>query len=369
MKVPFVDLSRAHEPIRAELHEAARRVIDGCHYIGGPEVQGFERDLAEWLGVPEVCGVGCATLGLFAAIRALGIGPGDEVITTVHTAIATAEAVTLAGAEVVFCDIEADGFNLDPEELERRITDRTRAVIVVHLYGQPADLDRILETAGRHGLKVIEDCAQALGARYRGRPVGTFGDAAVFSFFPSKPLGGFGDAGAVTARDASVLKWMRMFSNHGRQEKYLHEFEGINSRLDALQAALLRVGLPHLEEWNRQRREAAHAYTQRLSGIGEVRVPRELPGTDPVYHVYCIVVPDRDDLRRYLKERGVSTGVHYPLPLNLQPAYARLGQGKGHFPRAEYACGHMLSLPLFPGISEEEIAYVCDCIADYFGGR
>lgn len=367
MEVPFVDLSRAHAAVRSKLHDAAVRVIDSCTYIGGEEVRGFERDLAEWLGVAEAVGTGCATFGLFAAVRSLGIGPGDEVLTTVHTAIATAEAISLSGARVVFCDIDPQTFNMDPEDLRDRITERSKAVVVVHLYGQPADLDGVMEIARESGLKVIEDCAQALGARYKGRYVGTLGDVGVFSFFPSKPLGGFGDGGAVIARDTGLLKWIRMFSNHGREEKYVHQFEGINSRLDAIQAALLRVCLPHLEEWNRLRREAAHAYSERLSAIDEVQVPAELPGTEPVYHVYCIVVPDRDDLRRYLKERGVSTGIHYPTPLNLQPAYAHLGQGRGHFPRAEYACGHMLSLPLFPGITSEEIRYVCDCIADYFG--
>lgn len=369
MKVPFLDLIRQHEPIKRALHEAATRVIDSGVYIGGDEVRSFEREMASWLGVPEVCGVACATSGLFAAVKCLGIGPGDEVITTVHTAIATAEAISLAGAKIVFCDIGERSFNIDPSEIRKKITARTKAIIPVHLYGQPVALDEILDIARQHGLAVIEDCAQAQGAKYKGRYVGTFGDVAVFSFFPSKNLGGFGDGGAVTARDPQVMKRIRMFSNHGRESKYVHEFEGINSRLDAIQAALLRVCLPYVDEWNARRRKAARLYSEWLSEIPQVQVPQELPDTEPVYHVYCILVPDREALRNYLKERGVGTGIHYPLALNQQPAYAHLGQGTGSFPRAEYACAHMLSLPMFPNITEEEIRYVCNCIREFFEQR
>lgn len=368
MNVPFMDLARQHAPIRDALHAAACRVIDSCSYIGGEEVKGFEKEMAAWMGVPEVCSAGCATSGLFATLKGFGIGPGDEVITTVHTAIATAEAISMAGAQVVFCDLQPGYFNLDPEQIRKKITSRTRALIPVHLYGQPADLETILSLASQHGLKVIEDCAQAQGARYKGKYVGTFGDAAVFSFFPSKNLGGFGDGGAAVAKDPAVLKKIRMFSNHGRDSKYIHEFEGMNSRLDAMQAALLRVCLPHLDKWNAQRRSAARKYNRTLASISEVKVPRELPDTEPIYHVYCIVVPDREDLRKYLKEKGVATGVHYPYSLNMQPAYAALGQGEGSFPNAEHACKHMLSLPMFPGITDEELDYVCDAIHSYFKG-
>lgn len=362
MRVPFLDLSRQHAPIRELLYEAARRVIDSCNYIGGEEVKSFEKEMARWLGVEDVCCVACATSGLFAVIKNLGIGPGDEVITTVHTAIATAEAITLSGAKVVFCDIKAGTFNIDPDEIRKKITARTKAIIPVHLYGQPADLEAILAIAREHKLKVIEDCAQAQGARYKGRYVGTWGDAAVFSFFPSKNLGGFGDGGAVTAKDPVLLKRIRMFSNHGREAKYVHEFEGINSRLDAIQAALLRVCLPYIDEWNAKRRAAARRYSAQLATIPNVQIPSELPETEPVYHVYSIVVPDREKLRNYLKEMGISTGIHYPYSLNVQPAYAYLRQGAGHFPIAEYACAHMLSLPMFPEITQDEIDYVCDCI-------
>ena len=367
MKVPFLDLERQHAPIRAALHAAAGRVIDSHHYIGGEEVEAFEAEMAKWLGVPEICGVACATSGLFATLKGLGVGPGDEVITTVHTAIATAEAITLAGAQVVFCDIQKGFFNIDVDEMRKKITPKTKVLLPVHLYGQPADLDRLLPLAKQHGLLVVEDCAQAQGARYRGQRVGTLGDAGVFSFFPSKNLGGFGDGGAVTAKDPAVLKKIRMFSNHGRTSKYLHEFEGINSRLDAMQAALLRVCLPHVDEWNARRRVVAGWYSEGLKGIKDVQLPRELPNTEPVYHVYCVIVPDREALVKHLKEKGISSGVHYPYSLNVLPAYAHLRQGAGSFPVAEQACGHMLSLPMFPAMTREEADAVCAAVREFFG--
>ncbi len=366
-RIPFVDLERQHAPIREELRKAALRVLEGGRYIGGPEVAGFEKEMAQWLGVDEVCGVSCATMGLFSILKSMGIGPGDEVITTAHTAIATAEAVSLTGARVIFADLAEESCNLDPADVERRITDRTRAVIAVHLYGIPVDMDALLGVTAEHGLRLVEDCAQAQGARYRGRRLGTFGDAAIFSFFPSKNLGGFGDGGAVTARDPALLKKIRMFSNHGREQKFIHEFEGINSRLDAIQAALLRVCLPHLDTWNGRRREVAGRYDRALGEIGEITIPLVPADAEPVYHVYGILVPDRDDMASYLKERGVATGLHYPYSLNVQPAYAAAGYHRGTHPRAEYFCDHELSLPMYPDMTEDESEYVCACIREYFG--
>lgn len=364
-KVPFVDLQRQYGPIRAELHESACRVIDDGGYIGGPEVKGFEEEMSRWLG-RDIRSTSCATMGLFACLKALGVGPGDEVITTVHTAIPTVEAISLTGAKVVFCDIGAGSFNLDVEQVAASITPRTRAIIPVHLYGTPADMKSILATAARHGLPVIEDCAQAQGARYEGQLVGTLADAAAFSFFPSKNLGGFGDGGAVAARDPERLRWMRKFCNHGREDKYLHEFEGINSRLDALQAALLRICLRRLDTWNSQRREAAAWYDERLAGVPEVLTPAIPAGTTPVYHVYVVVVPDREALAAHLKSKGIATGVHYPMALNRQPAYERQGFKPGQFPRAEKACAHMLSLPMFPGLLRDEADYVAECIREFY---
>jgi len=369
MRVPFVDLKRMHDPVREELHRVAAEVIDSGRYVGGEQVSRFEQEMSATLNGQEVCGVSCATMGLFSALRACGVGPGDEVITTVHTAIATAEAISLTGARAVFCDLEPGYFFLSAGEAERKITSRTRAIIPVHLYGQPADMDSILDVAARHNLLVIEDCAQAQGAVHRGRPVGTMGDLAVFSFFPSKNLGGFGDGGAVTGRDPALMKRVRMFRDHGRESKYIHEMEGVNSRLDAIQAALLRVLLPGLDAWNAHRRGAADWYAEEMASLPEVTLPKVLPETLPVYHLYVILVPDRDALRRFLEENGVGTGIHYPRPLNLQPAYARLNQGEGFFPRAEYACRHMLSLPMHSAITREEVRYVCDMVRRFFESR
>jgi dTDP-4-amino-4,6-dideoxygalactose transaminase len=363
--VPFVDFKRQYAPLRETLHQAACRVIDSTHYIGGEEVTAFEQEMAACLGAQEVCGVACATSGLFAALKCFGIGPGDEVITTVHTAIATAEAISLTGATAVFCDIQKGYFNIDPAEAEKKITAKTRALVPVHLYGQPADMDSFLQLARKHNLIVVEDCAQAQGAKYRGNYVGTMGDAGVFSFFPSKNLGGFGDGGAVIARDPAVMKKIRMFSNHGRTSKYLHEFEGINSRLDALQAALLRVCLPHLDTWNAHRRLAASWYDAGLRGIKSMEYPQVLPGTEPVYHVYVIRVPDREDLQAHLKKQGIETGVHYPYALSSLPAYAHAKDRNGSFPEAEEACAHILSLPMSPAITREEVEFVCSAIKAY----
>lgn len=343
-------------------------MIDRCCYIKGPEVRAFEEEMARWLGVDEVCGVSCATSGLWAALTCLGIGPGDDVVTTVHTAIATSEAIRLAGANVVFADIDPDTYNLDPEDVRRRITANTKALLVVHLYGQPADLGSFQAIAEEEGLLLIEDCAQAQGARHRDRRVGTFGDAAVFSFFPSKPLGGFGDGGAVVAKDPGVLERVRMFCDHGRSTKYWHEFEATNNRLDAMQAAMLRVALRELDRWNELRREAASWYDTRLSGIEAVKRPVTATGCEGVFHLYVVSVPDRDALAAHLESKGISTGVHYPYSLNALPAYAHLKQGEGSFPNAEWACAHVLSLPLFPGITEAEVDHVSSAIAEYFAG-
>lgn len=367
IQVPFADLRRNYETIRTDLHKAACRVIDNAHFIGGEEVKGFESEMAKWLDVPEVCSVGCATSGLLLCLWAKGIGAGDEVITTAHTAIPTSEAITLSGAKVVFCDILGNGgYNIDHTKIEQLITPRTKAIIPVHLYGTPAEMDTILAIARKHNLFVIEDCAQAQGARYKNQAVGTMGDCGVYSFFPSKNLGGFGDGGAVIARDAKLLRKIRMLANHGREKKYSHEYEGTNSRLDAIQAAMLRVTLPLLDNWNEKRRELANLYCELLSNVEEVILPHIETEATPVYHIFPIVVPDRESLAAYLKQQGIETGVHYPESLNLQPAYAYLKLGPGSFPNAEYACHHELSLPMFPALTKEEVRYVCRQIADFY---
>ncbi|OPY14814.1 MAG: dTDP-3-amino-3,6-dideoxy-alpha-D-galactopyranose transaminase [Syntrophus sp. PtaB.Bin001] len=366
MKVKFLDLGKMHEPIREELHNAAIRVLDSSMFIGGSEVEMFEREMAGWLGVDKVCGCGCATDGLFAVLKAKGIGPGDEVITTVHTAIATIEAISLTGAQFVFCDLGNDSFNLDLDQMEKKITNKTRALIPVHLYGHPVNMDRALAIAQKYNLFLLEDCAQAQGAKYKGKKVGTMGDAGVFSFFPSKNLGGFGDGGAVTARDPDLSRKIRMFLNHGRESKFDHEFEGMNSRLDALQAALLRICLPHLDEWNEGRRRVAAWYDEGLKGIRQVRTSQASSDSEPVYHLYVIVVPDREALIKHLRGNGIESGIHYPVSLNLQPAFQYLREGRGFYPRAEYACGHMLSLPMSHVVTKEETQFVCETISEFY---
>lgn len=364
--VKFVDLDRLHGPLERELSTAALRVLKDKRFIQGPDVKAFEQEMSATLDGAPVCGVSCATFGLLVALKAFGIGPGDEVITTPHTAIATAEAVSFSGAKLVFADLEPGGFCLDPDDVRRKITSRTRAIIAVHLYGQPADLDRLAPLAEEHGLKLIEDCAQAQGARHRGRRVGTIGDAGVFSFFPSKNLGGFGDGGAVTAKDASILKKMRMLANHGRESKYDHEMIGMNSRLDTLQAALLRVCLPHVDAWNAGRRAAAQRYDALLAGLPQVETPHVRPHTEPVYHLYVVRVPDRDALAAHLKARGIETALHYPLPLHETGAYRNAGFPSGSLPRAEAVCRSILSLPMHPHITAREVETVAHAVRGFY---
>lgn len=367
MNVPFVDLSRQYDPLREEILSELSGIMDRTEFIGGRAVKAFEQDLAAWLGEGQhVVGLGNATTGLEVALWVMGIGAGDEVITTVHTAIATGEAITRVGAKVVFCDIDPLTYQIDPAEVRRKVTSRTKAIIPVHLYGHPANLDEILAIAKEHDLRVVEDCSQAQGARYNGTRVGNFGDIAVFSFFPSKNLGGFGDGGAVASRNPEWIKKIRMYCNHGRTDKYWHEFEGINSRLDTMKAAILRIGLSNLDQWNAGRQRAAACYLEQLNGIKEVQLPHPAEGTEPVYHLFVIQVPDRDKLAEYLDGQGIKTGLHYPHSLNTLPAYAYLNQGEGHFPVAEKAVQHILSIPVFPTITDEETAYVCQKIKEFY---
>ncbi|MEA3220931.1 DegT/DnrJ/EryC1/StrS family aminotransferase [Immundisolibacter sp.] len=360
--VPLVDLRRQYAPLLPALQAAACQTLADCDFIGGKAVRVFEAEFATALGVAASVGVANATAGLHAALHALGIGPGDEVIVPAHTAIATAEAVTLAGAQVVFADIEPDTCTLDPDDVARRITPRTRAIVPVHLYGHAADLDRLLPLARAHALWVVEDCAQAVGAQLHGQALGSFGDAGVYSFFPSKNLGGFGDGGAVIARDPALLKKIRMYSNHGREDKFRHDFEGTNSRLDTLQAALLRVNLPHLATWNAARRAIADQYRQRLGHLDWLQLPVQRDGAEHIYHVYVVRTQQREALAAHLHELGIRTGLHYPIALHRQPAYARLNLGPGSLPVAEEACASCLSLPMFPGLTPAEVERVCDAV-------
>ena len=366
MNVPFVDLHRQLEPLLPEIQDAFNSVIERCAFINGPEVKAFEKKMTEYLGLAGVCSLSNGTHALALTLQALGIGPGDEVITVPNTAFPTSEAIHLAGAEVVFADTAPGAFSLDPAAAEQVMTSRTRAIIPVHLYGIPADMDALMDLAEKHRLFVVEDVAQAQGARYRGRLVGTIGHAACFSFFPSKNLGAFGDGGAMASDDTELVKKVRMLASHGREEKYTHLIKGTNSRLDTLKAAQLSICLDHLDEWNRQRRQAAALYDELLQPYEEIIRPRVPQACEAVWHVYVIRYTRRDKLADFLNQRGIKTGLHYPLPLHLQPVYGYLGLAAGSLPEAEAACQQVLSLPMFPSITPAEIQAVCEAVGQFF---
>jgi len=370
MKVPFSDLTAQYLEARSEIDAAWREAALHSAFIGGEPVKEFEAALAESFGLKYACGIASGTAALTATLKSLGLEPGDEVITTVHTAAPTAEAIVLAGGKVVFCDIEEDTFQIDPAAIEAAVTPRTRAILPVHLYGLSAKLREILEIARKHDLVVIEDVAQAQGALYDGRPLGTYGVAGCLSFFPSKNLGAFGDGGAVVTDDEETHRFVKMYSNHGRLEKFVHLIQGANERLDALQAAILMPKLKRLPKWNEWRRRAAGWYEQRLSDIEEIRLPRPIPECTPAWHLYVIRIEGRDELAAFLRENGVATGLHYPRPLHLQPSFADLGKKEGDFPVAERLTQHeILSLPMFPHITEEQVDYVCGLIREFVGRR
>ena len=304
------------------------------------------------------------TEAILIALIALGIGPGDEVITVSHTFIATAEMITRSGALPVFIDVREDTMLMDPDAIEPAITPHTKAIIPVHLYGQACEMDRIMAIAERHGLKVIEDCAQAHGARWQGQPVGTFGDAGTFSFYPGKNLGAYGDAGAVVSRDAEMIKRARMIANHGRTDKYLHEFEAISSRLDGLQAAILRAKLPHLDDWNAARRRHAAAYDAALRDSAVV-TPTVHPDAEPVWHLYVIRHPHRDALLDHLKTAGVGAGIHYPVPLHRQPAYDYLGMPEGSLPVTERVAAEIVSLPMYAELTDAQVAEIAGAVTAF----
>jgi dTDP-4-amino-4,6-dideoxygalactose transaminase len=360
--IPFNDLKPLIERHRAEYEAAVRRVLDRAWFILGPEVEAFEAEFAGYHGPGyHAAAVGHGTDALELALRAAGVGPGDEVITTPLTAAATACAIERAGARPVFADIDPDSFTLDPTAVRATITPRTRAIVPVHLYGRPADLPGLLAVARRAGLLVVEDCAQAHGARLGGRLIGTFGDLAAFSFYPTKNLGAFGDAGAVLTTDPALAGRVRRLRNYGQAERNHHVEKGVNSRLDELQAALLRVTLAYLDQHNEERRTLAGRYRRQLVGVS---LPKEKPGLRHVYHLFVVSHPDRDGLCSRLAGRGVGTMVHYPRPLHLQPAYAEFGSGPGSLPAAERAAREVLSLPLYVGLGGAEVDAVCAAVAN-----
>ncbi|MGH7953016.1 MAG: DegT/DnrJ/EryC1/StrS family aminotransferase [Limisphaerales bacterium] len=364
MKVPFVDLCAQYLSIKPAIDKAIADVIAQSAYVRGPQVDAFEKAWAETVGVKHCVSCANGTDALYIAMRALGIRPGDEVITTAHSWIATSETITQAGGRVVFCDTDDATFNIDPAWIEAKITQRTVGIIPVHLYGQPADMDAIMAIARKHKLWVIEDCAQAHLARYKGKSVGTFGNIATFSFYPGKNLGAYGDAGCAVTNDDKLADWMETFARHGGKGE--HVMEGINSRLDGLQAAILNVKLPHLARWTEKRREIAARYDELLSGVGDIRCPGVASGRDPVYHLYVIRTERRDALKKHLANAGIATVLNYPKALPFYPAYAYLGHKAADFPVAYANQSSILSLPIYPEMNDEMIRYVAETIQEFF---
>ena len=357
-QVPFLDLKAQHDPIRAELLAAISEVIDRNAYAGGPYVAKFEEDFAKFCSVKHAIGVGNGTDALWLALLAKGIGPGDEVITVPNTFIATAEAISYCGATPVFVDVDERTFTMDPARLEKAITPRTKAVIPVHLYGQMADMDPIMEIAKRHGLMVVEDACQAHGATYKGRAAGTIGDAGAFSMYPGKNLGALGEAGAVITNDSALATKIKVLRDHGQETKYHHSSIGWNCRMDGIQGAALQIKLKRLAAGNDARRGHAKLYGELLAGVNGVIAPTVASYGVPVFHLYVVRVPDRDRILQELGQRGVSCGIHYPKPVHLQEAYASLGLKAGSFPISERTAGELLSLPMFPELTKAQIETV-----------
>lgn len=367
-EIPIIDLKKQYESIRAGVDDAIARVLAKGSYILGGEVGAFEAEFTEYCGVDHAVGVASGTDALQLALLACGVGEKDEVITTAHTAVATVSAIEATGARPVFVDIDLVRFGLDPKLVAQKLTSRTRVILPVHLYGCPVDMDPILELARENNLLVVEDCAQAHGAMYAGRKVGSLGDIAAFSFYPTKNLGAFGDGGAVVTNHSGLAEKVRLLRQYGWKERYVSLIKGMNSRLDELQAAILRVKLKHLDVWNARRRELASLYIDLLSGTDLV-LPAQLPGSEHVFHQFVIRHPRRDDLHAYLKQAGIHTLVHYPVPVHFQPAYADLGYAEGSLPNTELAAREVLSLPLYPELTEDDVRRVSQRVLEFFSKK
>lgn len=365
-KVPFLDLNAHHAPLRAEFNQAIGEVIDSGAFAGGRFVERFENEFATFSGAQHAIGLGSGTEALWLCLLGYGIGPGDEVITVPNTFMATAEAITYTGARPVFVDVDEHTYTMDPAGLEQAFTPRTRAIIPVHLFGQMADMEPILAFARRHNLYVIEDAAQAHGAQYRGHKAGTMGDAGCFSFYPGKNLGAFGEAGAVVTNDNQLSQTIRILRDHGQVKKYHHSLVGWNCRMDGIQAAVLRIKLRHLDRANSLRRKHAGRYDELFQGLEEVIPPREAAGNKHVYHIYPIRVSEREEVIHSLGERGIESGIHYPVPVHLQEAYKELGYAQGAFPVAEQTCAEFVSLPMFPELTEVQVELVAKSVKESF---
>jgi dTDP-4-amino-4,6-dideoxygalactose transaminase len=361
-----LDLAGQYDEIRDQVLAAIDRVARGSEFILGEEVACFEQEFADYCGARHCVALNTGTSALHLALLAGGVMPGDDVVTSPNTFIATAEAISYVGARPVFADIRPETGNLDPQALERAMTEKTRAIIPVHLYGRPAELDPILNVAGHHSVPVIEDACQAHGARYRGARVGAAGLAAAFSFYPSKNLGAYGEGGALTTNDDDVAELARMLRDHGSKKRYHHDAVGFNYRMDGFQGAVLRIKLKRLEEWTTKRQELAALYRDLLAGTN-VELPRDDPDDECVYYVFVVYVDERDSVRAALETRGIETGIHFPIPLHLQKAYAGLGYERGDFPQAERACDRAISLPIFPEMSPDRVKHVAAALAEVVG--
>ncbi|MFN4133895.1 MAG: DegT/DnrJ/EryC1/StrS family aminotransferase, partial [Candidatus Hadarchaeales archaeon] len=365
VKVPLVDLTRQYKSIKKDIDRAVGEVLNSGSFILGKNVETFEKKFAKYCGAKYGVGVASGTDALKLALAAIGIEAGDEVITTANTFISTVDAISHNRARPIFVDVD-ETYTLDVEKLEKLITPRVKAIIPVHLYGHPAEMAPILEIAEKHGLAVVEDAAQAHGAEYRKRKVGSFGVCACFSFYPAKNLGAYGDGGMVVTNDEEIYEKLQMLRNYGQKGKNRHEFIGHNSRLDEIQAAILNVKLKYLEKWNSARRKMAKQYSERLQENGNMILPVERENAKHVFHLYVVRTNRRDELREWLKMKGIETGIHYPIPVHLQRAYAHLGVGEGSLPKTEKYAREILSLPMFPELKKSEIEYVCNWVDSFF---
>lgn len=366
MEVPIFTPVRQYMNLKEEIDSAIQKVLSKGNFILGDEVSEFENKVAQYLGVKHAIGVASGTDALQIALMAIGLKPGEEVITTPFTFVATAETIVLLGGKPVYVDIDEKTYNINPDLIEEKITEKTKAIIPVHLYGQPAEMDKILDIAKRYNLYVIEDSAQALGSEYKGEKVCTFGDIACISFFPTKNLGAFGDAGMIVTNDDELAEKIRMIRVHGSKVRYNHEILGVNSRLDTLQASILLVKLKYLDSWNAKRIEIAEKYNDAFKDIDDVVIPYSEIYNKHIYHQYTIRTGRRDELAKFLKEKGIQTAVHYPIPLHLQKAFSYLGYKQGDFPISEQCSREVLSLPMFPELRDEEINYVIESVKEFF---
>ena len=364
--IPLVDLREQFQPLKKEIMTEIEGVLDNMELFLGENVFHLEREFADYCGVRFAVGVGSGTDALQLSLRAVGVGSGDEVITVANTFIATAEAIVQTGARPVFVDIDAETYTIDATRVEAAITERTKAILPVHLYGHPAEMDRVMAIARKHGLRVIEDACQAHGAEYKGVKVGAIGDAGAFSFYCSKNLGAYGEGGMVVTKDREIATQVQMLRDHGRNGKHQHAVMATNSRLDEIQSAILRVKLRHLDRWNTMRRALAAEYNSQLFGLEEIVRPTERPEAEHVYHLYVIRTPDRERLSAWLRKHNIATGVHYPIPIHLQQAWLAVGDSGGPLPVTESSSQEILSLPMYPELTVDQVHYICQSVKDYF---